>query len=79
MHDKIRLNLNGLKNIPAANSSLKTQHAAIYDAIHIGQPAAARAAAQPHIDFVRETRAQSLRAGSRREAADRRLQSKPPK
>ncbi|MFZ2853479.1 MAG: GntR family transcriptional regulator [Rhodocyclaceae bacterium] len=74
MHDNIRLNLGELKNIPAANALLKSQHAAINAAIHERKPSAARAAAETHIDFVRETLAQTLRSAARRETAARRLQ-----
>jgi GntR family transcriptional regulator, transcriptional repressor for pyruvate dehydrogenase complex len=73
MHDNIRLNLGELKNIPAAGSLLKNQHAAIHAAIREHKPAAARAAAETHIDFVRETLAQTLRSAARRETAARRL------
>lgn len=73
MHDNISLNLNELKNIPAAGTLLKNQHAAIYNAICDHKPQAARAAAETHIDFVRETLAQSLRSAARRETAARRL------
>lgn len=73
MHDNIRLNLGELKNIPAAISLLKSQHASIHAAIHERKPVAARAAAETHIDFVRETLAQSLRSAARRETAARRL------
>jgi GntR family transcriptional repressor for pyruvate dehydrogenase complex len=73
MHDNIRLNLGELSNIPAAGTLLKNQHAAIYDAIRDRKPQAARAAAETHIDFVRETLAQTLRSAARRETAARRL------
>jgi GntR family transcriptional repressor for pyruvate dehydrogenase complex len=73
MHDNISLNLGELKNIPAAGTLLKNQHAAIYSAICEHKPQAARAAAETHIDFVRETLAQSLRSAARRETAARRL------
>ncbi len=73
MHDNIRLNLGELKSIPAAGSLLMRQHAAIYAAIRERKPQAARAAAETHIDFVRETLAQSLRSAARRETAERRL------
>ncbi|UCV02241.1 GntR family transcriptional regulator [Dechloromonas denitrificans] len=73
MHDNIRLNLGELKNIPAAGTLLKSQHAAIHAAIRERKPQAARAAAETHIDFVRETLAQSLRSAARRESAARRL------
>ena len=48
-------------------------NAAIYDAIIARKPQAARAAAETHIDFVRETLAQTLRSVARRETAARRL------
>ena len=73
MHDNIRLNLGELKSVPAAGALLKTQHAAIYDAIVARKPQAARTAAETHIDFVRETLAQTLRSVARRETAARRL------
>lgn len=73
MHDNIRLNLGELKAVPAASSLLMRQHAAIHDAIREKKPQAARAAAETHIDFVRETLAQTLRSVARRETAERRL------
>lgn len=73
MHDNIRLNLGELKAVPAASSLLMRQHAAIHDAIRDKKPQAARAAAETHIDFVRETLAQTLRSVARRETAERRL------
>jgi GntR family transcriptional regulator, transcriptional repressor for pyruvate dehydrogenase complex len=73
MHDNIRLNLGELNNLPAAGTLLKNQHAAIYAAIRDRKPQAARAAAETHIDFVRETLAQTLRSAARRETAARRL------
>ena len=73
MHDNIRLNLGELSSIPAAGTLLKNQHAAIHAAICERKPQAARAAAETHIDFVRETLAQSLRSAARRETAARRL------
>ena len=73
MHDNISLNLGELKSIPAAGALLKSQHAAIFAAITERKPVAARAAAETHIDFVRETLAQSIRSAARRETAERRL------
>jgi GntR family transcriptional repressor for pyruvate dehydrogenase complex len=75
MQDNIRLNLGELKTLPAAGTLLKNQHAAIYEAIVAGKPQAARSAAETHIDFVRETLAQTLRSVARRETAARRLSS----
>ncbi|NHC05744.1 GntR family transcriptional regulator [Azonexus fungiphilus] len=73
MHDNIRLNLGELKSVPAAGKLLMSQHAAIHAAIAERKPQAARAAAETHIDFVRETLAQTLRSVARRETAERRL------
>ncbi len=73
MHDNIRLNLGELKTVPAASSLLMRQHAAIHSAIAERKPQAARSAAETHIDFVRETLAQTLRSVARRETAERRL------
>ena len=73
MHDNIRLNLGELKSVPAASRLLMTQHAAIYTAVRERKPQAARSAAETHIDFVRETLAQTLRSVARRETAERRL------
>lgn len=73
MHDNIRLNLGELKAVPAASRLLKSQHEAIYKAVRENKPQAARSAAETHIDFVRETLAQTLRSVARRETAERRL------
>lgn len=73
MQDNIRLNLGELKSVPGAASLLRNQHQALFAAIRDRKPAAARAAAQTHIDFVQETLAQSLRSAARRESAARRL------
>lgn len=73
MHDNIRLNLGELKSVPAADNLLLSQHTAIHNAIVEHRPQAARAAAETHIDFVRETLAHSLRSVARRETAERRL------
>ena len=75
LHDHIRLNLDELERVPAARSRIREQHAAIYHAIRDRQPAAARAAAETHIDYVRETLHQTLRTVARRETAARRLES----
>jgi len=69
MQDSILLNLGELKFLPAANALLMSQHRAIHQAIVDKKPQAARGAAETHIDFVRETLAQSLRAAARRETA----------
>lgn len=73
MHDSMRLNLGELKGVPAATRLLMNQHEAIFTAVRDNKPQAARAAAETHIDFVRETLAQTLRSVARRETAERRL------
>lgn len=73
MNDNIRLNLGELKAVPAATRLLMSQHTAIYEAVRDKKPQAARSAAEIHIDFVRETLAQTLRSMARRETAERRL------
>ncbi len=73
MQDSIELNLGELKNVAAAGQLLASQHAAIHAAIRERKPQAARAGAETHIDFVRETLAQTLRSVARRETAERRL------
>ncbi|MEN3373947.1 FCD domain-containing protein [Dechloromonas sp. ZS-1] len=75
MQDNIRLNLGELKTVPAASRLLMTQHTAIFEAVRDKKPQAARSAAETHIDFVRETLAQTLRSVARRETAERRLSS----
>ena len=73
MRDSIELNLGELKDVAAAGRLLASQHAALYSAICERKPQAARAAAETHMDFVRETLAQTLRSVARRETAERRL------
>ncbi|MCL2874816.1 MAG: FCD domain-containing protein [Betaproteobacteria bacterium] len=70
MRDDIRFNLDGLKAIPVASSLLLSQHAAIHKAIVEGKPQAARGAAETHIDFVRETLAQSLHSAARHKSKE---------
>lgn len=73
MRDNIRFNLGELETIPAASALLMDQHETICEAIVERKPQVARRAAETHIDFVRETLAQSLRSAARRETAERRL------
>ena len=73
MHDNIRLNLHELKSVPAASRLLMSQHESIYNAVRERKAQAARTAGETHIDFVRETLAQTLRSVARRETAERRL------
>lgn len=73
MEENICLNLTELGNVNRAFSLLKAQHTSLFEAIRDRRPAAARAAAEVHIDFVHESLAQSLRSAARRETAARRL------
>jgi len=75
MEDNIRLNLTELGTVSRAAALLRDQHAQLFEAIRDRKPAAARAAAETHIDFVRATLAQSIRLAARRETAERRLSS----
>jgi GntR family transcriptional repressor for pyruvate dehydrogenase complex len=73
MENDICLNLAELANTPRAFALLGTQHRTLFEAIRDGNAAAARSAAETHLDFVRESLAQSLRVLARRETAARRL------
>jgi GntR family transcriptional repressor for pyruvate dehydrogenase complex len=64
--DDIRLNFSELRDVPRAFSLLASQHAALFEAIRDQRPAAARRAAEAHLDFAAESMAQSLRAAARR-------------
>lgn len=75
MEENIRLNLTELGHVPKATDLLRNQHRALMEAICDKKPAAARAAAETHIDFVQETLAQTLRTAARRETAARRLEA----
>lgn len=72
MEDNIRLNLTELGAVSRAAGLLREQHRVLFEAIRNRRPAAARAAAETHIDFVRATLVQSLRTAARRERAERR-------
>lgn len=72
METNIRLNLTELGSVSRASGLLRSQHQALYEAIRERKPAAARVAAETHIDFVRATLAQTLRTAARRELAERR-------
>jgi len=75
MADDIRVNLTELSETPRAFALLKTQHQALFEAIRGRNAATARNVAETHLDFVRESLAQSLRALARRETAARRLKT----
>ncbi|MDR0737134.1 MAG: GntR family transcriptional regulator [Zoogloeaceae bacterium] len=73
--DDLRVNLAELKAVPRAFALLETQQQAVFAAICDRRPAAARLAAEAHIDFIHASLAQSLRSAARRETAVRRLQT----
>jgi GntR family transcriptional repressor for pyruvate dehydrogenase complex len=75
LEDDIRLNLAELRHAPRAFSLFMTQQQALFAAIREQQPAAARAAAEAHIDFIHASLAQSLRSAARRDTALRRLKA----
>ncbi|MDE1150396.1 MAG: FCD domain-containing protein [Azospirillaceae bacterium] len=52
---------------------LLTQHRALFDAIMAGDPAAARVAAESHINFIRDALVEISRADARLEASLRRI------
>jgi GntR family transcriptional repressor for pyruvate dehydrogenase complex len=74
--DDLRLNLAELQAVPRAFALIAAQQQAVFFAIRDGQPAAARLAAEAHIDFIHASLAQSLRSTARREAATRRLHAR---
>jgi GntR family transcriptional repressor for pyruvate dehydrogenase complex len=74
MEDDIRVNLTELGAAPRSFALLGTQHRALFEAIRDRNVVAARSAAETHLDFVRESLAQSLRSLARRETAARRLE-----
>lgn len=71
MEGDILLNLTEMAGAPRAAELLRAQHVALFEAIRERKPAAARQAAETHIDFVRATLAQSLRSAARREVSER--------
>lgn len=73
MTEDIRLNLTELNETPRATALLDSQHHALFEAIRERKAAVARNQAETHLDFVRESLAQSLRTLARRETAARRL------
>lgn len=75
LQDQLQRNVGELMQLPEACDQLRRQHAAIHEAIAKGNPAAAQAAAMAHVGYVRETLAESLKRGSRRASARRRLTS----
>ena len=76
MQADIRLNMEALQQLPAATTLLRTQYAAIYTAVMERKAMAARAAVENHLDFMRESMAQSLRTLTRRASAERRFQGR---
>ncbi|MDZ7875194.1 MAG: FadR/GntR family transcriptional regulator [Rhizobium sp.] len=63
LSEGIFFNRKAVFSLPNAREQLLDQHVAIHDAILAGDPEAAKAAAQAHIDFVMRAADESARAG----------------
>jgi GntR family transcriptional repressor for pyruvate dehydrogenase complex len=63
LSEGIFFNRKAVFSLPYAREQLLDQHVAIHDAILVGDPEAAKAAAQAHIDFVMRAADESARAG----------------
>ncbi len=63
LSEGIFFNRKAVFSLPNARERLLDQHIAIHDAILAGDPEAAKAAAQAHIDFVMRAADESARAG----------------
>ncbi|SIQ03382.1 transcriptional regulator, GntR family [Rhizobium sp. RU33A] len=63
LSEGIFFNRKAVFSLPNAREQLLDQHVAIHDAILAGDPQAAKAAAQAHIDFVMRAADESARAG----------------
>jgi GntR family transcriptional repressor for pyruvate dehydrogenase complex len=74
LQDNLRLNLAELMAIPEARDALLQQHRAIWETIMQSDVAAARRVAAEHVGYVRDTLAETLKRGNRRESALRRLE-----
>jgi len=73
LHDNLRLNLSELILVPDARNRLREQHKAIWSSIDRGDSLAARRNATTHVEYVRKTLDETLKYGSRRKSAERRL------
>ena len=73
IHGHVSGNLAYLHARPAQWRQIMAQHRAIWESIHARDGDAAARAARAHIDFVRESMAETARAADRRESALRRL------
>jgi GntR family transcriptional regulator, transcriptional repressor for pyruvate dehydrogenase complex len=75
LQDHLRLNIGELMQLPESCDQLCRQHAAIHEGIVRGDASAAQKAAVSHVGYVRQTLAETLKRGNRRESAQRRLTS----
>ncbi|EKF20655.1 FadR/GntR family transcriptional regulator [Nitratireductor pacificus] len=73
LSDGVFLNRTRIYAMPDARNTLLGQHRAIYDAVVAGDPAAARAAAIAHIDFVEKATFEAERSGDWQRIARLRL------
>ena len=76
LRDSLKLNLAELTQLWQARELLRRQHQAIFESIMQGDQATASRVAAKHVSYVRETLAESLKRESRRESAQRRLETR---
>lgn len=74
LRDSLKLNLAELMQLPQAREHLRRQHQAIFESIMQGDQASASRVAAKHVNYVRDTLAESLKRERRRESAQRRLE-----
>lgn len=73
LHGHVRRAIGDMSVSPDTGKCLMEQHKAIRDAIAARLPDAARAAAQGHIDYVRQRLSEAVRSEERRQSSLRRL------
>ncbi|MCF8198643.1 MAG: FCD domain-containing protein [Sulfuritalea sp.] len=73
LRDSLKLNLAELTQLPQARDLLRRQHKAIFESIMQGDHVSASRVAAKHVNYVRDTLAESLKREIRRESAQRRL------
>ena len=74
LHNSLELNLAELTQLPQARELLRRQHQAIFESIMQGDQAAANRTAARHVNYVRDTLAETLKRETRRGSAQRRLE-----
>lgn len=74
LHNSLQLNLAELTQLPEARELLRRQHQTIFESIMQGDQAAANRSAAKHVNYVRDTLAETLKRETRRGSAQRRLE-----